>query len=234
MKGKKTMTEKAIAANQNNGKKGNGPDDSSHVSQHARKHGLTSKRLVFYTEEERQEFEALLDDLTDEYQPVGRTEIELLDKVAVAFWNGAKESGLEVQELAQRRKGATAILTTLAENYDSEQLPLFTARDGSQSAAQFGWDCQELVVRTGTSKSQEESVGIRDDRREKIGHVQIEAKLNTSLDTLLRYHATIDKDLYRALEELRTVQRERRDRRGAMEHAAPINRRRPKERGVLN
>jgi selenocysteine-specific translation elongation factor len=209
MKSKRTMTDEAIAASQNNGKKNKGRDDSSHVSQHARKHGLTSKRLVFDTEEERQEFEALLDDLTDEYQPVGRTAIELVDKAAVAFWNGAKESGLEVQELAQRRKGAAAILTTLAANYDGEQLPLFTGPDGSQSAAQFGWDCQELVVRTGTSKSQEESVGIREDRREKIGHVQIEAKLNTSLDTLLRYHATINKDLYRALEELRTVQRER-------------------------
>ena len=231
---KKTMTDKALEANRKNGPKSNGPDHPSPGNQHARKHGLTSKRLVFQTEDERQEFEALLDDLTDEYQPGGRTEIELLDKVAVAFWNGAKESGLEVQELAQRRKGATAILTTLAENYDSEQLPLFTGRDGSQSAAQFGWDCQELVVRTGTSKSQEESVGIREDRREKIGHVQIEAKLNTSLDTLLRYHATINNDLYRALKELRTVQRERRDRSVAMEHAAPVNRCRPEERGELN
>jgi hypothetical protein len=231
---KRTMTDKAVAASQNNGKRGKGPYDSSHVSQHARKHGLTSNRLVFDSEEEQQEFEALFDDLTDEYLPVHRTEIELLDRVAVAFWNGAKESGLEVQELARRRNGAAAILTTLAANYDGEQLPLFTAPDGSQSAAQFGWDCQELVVRTGTSKSQEESVGIRKDRREKIGHVQIEAKLNTSLDALLRYHVTINKDLYRALEELRTVQRERRDRSGAMEHAVPINRRRPKERGVLN
>jgi hypothetical protein len=222
MKGKKTMTDKAIAANQNNGKKGNGPDDSSHVSQHARKHGLTSKRLAFQTEEEPQEFGALLDDLTDEYQPVSRTEIELVDRIAVAFWKLAEESGLEGQELAQRRNAAAAILTTLAENYDSEELPLFTAPDGSQSALQFGWDCQELVVRTGTRNAEQEAVRIREGRRDKIGHVQIEAKLNTSLDTLLRYHVTINRDLYRALEELRTVQRDRRERSVAVEHTSRI------------
>jgi hypothetical protein len=207
---KKTMSPKAIEASQNNGKKGNGPTDSSKVSQNARKHGLASKYLAFKNEEERQEFDALLNGLADEYQPVGRTEVEMINKIAVDLWKLAEENGWEMQELAHRGEAAAAILNTLAENYDGEQLPLFTAPDGSHSALRFGWDCQELVVRTGTRNSEEEDQEISNDRRGKVGHVQIEARLNTSLDTMLRYRAAISRDLYRALGELRSIQRERR------------------------
>jgi hypothetical protein len=43
----------------------------------------------------------------------------------------------------------------------------------------------------------------------KVCHVQIEARLNTSLDTILRYRAAINRELYRAIAELRSRQRER-------------------------
>jgi len=104
---------------------------------------------------------------------------------------------LEQQELEHRRKAAAAIVRTLAENHDGEQLPLFTQRDGSHSAVQFGWDCQELVVRTGTRKSEQEKRDSLGDERSKIGHVLIEAKLNTSLDTVVRYQAAKKRDWYR-------------------------------------
>jgi hypothetical protein len=137
-----------------------------------------------------------------------------LTKVAVAFWKLAEENGWEMQAFAHRRQATAAILNTLAENYDGEQLPLFSERDGSHSAAQLGWDCQELVVRTGTRNSEEENEEISEERRGKVGHVQIEARLNTSFDTILRYQASINRDLYRALAELRSMQRERREREG--------------------
>ena len=211
MKIKKTVTDKVIAANQDNGRKGKGPNNVGAVAQNARKHGLLSKYLVFETEEERQEFHALLDELAADYQPADRTAVELVEEVAINFWSLAEENGLETQELAHRRKATAAILRTLAENYDGEQLPLFTQRDGSHSAVQFGWDCEELVVRTGTRNSQQEDeVSSKDrERTGKSGHVQIEARLNTSLDTILRYKAAIKRDLYRAIKELRSLQRER-------------------------
>jgi hypothetical protein len=209
---KKTMTAKAKEANQNNGKKGNGPTDPSKVTQNARKHGLASKYLAFQNEEERQEFHALLNELVDEHQPRGRTGVELVNKIAVAFWKSAEGNSWEMQALAHRRQATAAIMTTLAENYDGEQLPLFSERDGSHSAVQLGWDCQELVVRTGTRNSEEENEEIRKERRGKVGHVQIEARLNTSLDTIHRYQASINRDLYRALAEIRSMQRETRER----------------------
>ena len=84
--------------------------------------------------------------------------------------------------------------------------------DDSHSGLRFGWDCQELVVRTGTRNSEEEDQEISNDRRGKVGHVQIEARLNTSLDTIHRYQASINRDLYRALAEIRSMQRETRER----------------------
>jgi len=218
---KKTMSPKAIEASQNNGKKGNGPTDPSKVNQNARKHGLASKYLAFQNEEERQEFDALLNELMDEYQPQGRTGVELANKVAVAFWKLAEENGWEMEALAHRRQATVAIMNTLAENYDGEQLPLFSERDGSHSAVQLGWDCQELVVRTGTKNSEDEEQEISKDRRGKVGHVQIEARLNTSLDTMPRYQAAINRDLYRALGELRSMQRERREREGPRTNQSP-------------
>jgi len=212
MKIKKTLSDKVIAANRQNGKKTKGPIDVDAVGQNARKHGLASKHLVFRDEEERREFHALVDDLRDEYQPVGRTGLELIEEAAVAWWGVAESNGLEKQELEHRRKAAAAIVRTLAENHDGDQLPLFTQRDGSHSAVQLGWDCQELVVRTGTRKSEHEEKDSLGDGRGKIGHVQIEARLNTSLDTILRYQAAKRRDWYRAINELRSLQRERRER----------------------
>jgi hypothetical protein len=43
-----------------------------------------------------------------------------------------------------------------------------------------------------------------------MGHLQIEAKLSTSLDTILRYQAALKRDLYRAIAALRVLQHDRR------------------------
>ncbi len=235
MKGKKTMTDKALEANRINGPKSNGPDHPCAGNQHARKHGLQSKHLVFETEEERQEYDALLNDLMDEYQPEGRTEVELVHKLAFDFWMGAKENGLAMQELVHRCKAAEAIMSRLAENYEDEQLSLFTERDGTRSALQCGWDCQELVVRTGTATSELQKEGMFKERSGKVGHVQIEATLNTSSDTILRYQAATNRDLRSTLGELRSLQRERRERSVAAQDQGTIGgARRPMARGTLN
>src|SRR5271170_2488670 len=232
---KKTMTDKAIAANQNNGKKGNGPDDSSHLSQNARKHGLQSKHLVFKTDEERQEYDALLNDLMDEYQPDGRTAVELVDKLAVDFWMGGEGNGLAMQELAHRRKAAGAMMSRLAENYDDDQLSLFSEPNGSHSDFPFGWDCQQLVVRTGTGTSELQKQGVLKDRSGKVGHVEIEARLNTSLDTIMRYQAATNRDLFRTIAELQSLQRERREKSVAAGDQGLIGSAgRPAARGRLN
>jgi hypothetical protein len=46
-------------------------------------------------------------------------------------------------------------------------------------------------------------------KEDKTNHRSIEAKLTSSLDTILRYQSAIKRDLYRALAELREIRRER-------------------------
>ena len=57
---KKTMSEQALLANQENAKKSTGPNNTKETKLNAAKHGLLAKKLVFDTEEEKQEYESLL------------------------------------------------------------------------------------------------------------------------------------------------------------------------------
>ncbi len=210
MKIRKTITEKVVAANRANAQKTNGPNDKNALSQNAVKHGLLAKHLHFSNEEDKLEFSTLLGELEDDLLPVGRTERALVEEVAVCFWKIQMANGWEEVELTNRRKASKAILRTLAENYDADRLPLFDQRDGSPSAARLGWECQELVIRTSTKNSELESERISGDKNGKVGNVQIEAKLNTSLDTILRYQAALKRDFYRAIGALQAIQQQKR------------------------
>ena len=48
-------------------------------------------------------------------------------------------------------------------------------------------------------------------KTDKTGDVQIEVKLNTSMDSILRYQAALKRDLYRAIRTLREIQQQRRE-----------------------
>jgi hypothetical protein len=132
----------------------------------------------------------------------------MVHELAFCFWKKAEGNGWELQELVHRREAPAAILKALAENYDAGQLPLFTQPNGSHSAAQLGWDCHELLVRTGTSESEQEGEKSPGDRKGKSGHVLIEAKLNTSLDTILRYQAAANRDLRETIKTLKSLRPE--------------------------
>lgn len=218
MKIKKTISDKVFAANRSNAQRSSGPRSVSGklaVSCNAVKHGLLAKRLVFGDEEEEKEFNTLMDDLQLDSQPEGALERMLTEEIGIIWWKLKQTLDWELQEIRDRRRAAKAILQAVAQNYSDEQLLLFTRTDGSHSAAGLGWDCQELVVRTGTTSSeQEEEEGAREssDKTGHTDHVQIVAKMNTSMETVLRYHAHLKRDFYRAITTLRDIQCERRAR----------------------
>jgi hypothetical protein len=160
---------------------------------------------VFRNEQERQEFNALEAALMDEYHPVSTTVSRMVHELAFCFWMKAEVNGWQLQELVHRSKAPAAILKTLAENHDG-QLPLFTEQNGLQSAAGLGWECEELVVRTGTSNSEQAEAGPLGDRKDRDGHVLIEAKLNNSLNTALRYQAAVKRDLRDTIKLLQDLQ----------------------------
>ena len=207
---KKTVTANVIDANRSNAKKSTGPRNTTTVSQNATSHGLLAKTLRFQDDDEKNEFNRLVQEIEEEQQATGRIERALVEEAAVCLWKLQSANDLEIQECANRREASKAIMKSLAESYDDEKLHLFHRWDGSASPARLGWDCHELTLRTGTTNSEREKASSMD-RNSKAGHVQIEAKLTTSLDTILRYEAAIKRDLYRALTALREIRRDRRD-----------------------
>ncbi len=212
---KKPVTEKVIAANRANAQDSTGPEDCTHVKGNARKHGYRSKQLVFANPEEENQYNALLEELDGYYQPEGPIEEMLIEEIARCRWSLDDLQVWAVQEISNRRQATKAILQGVAENYDEEQLPLFTTAGGSNSAAQLGWDCQGLIVRTGSKnfEREESRSGMPDKlgKTDKTGDVQIEVKLNTSMDSILRYQAALKRDLYRAIRTLGEIQQQRQE-----------------------
>jgi hypothetical protein len=208
VKVKKSVTDKVIAANRENARKTAGPTNTKAVRHNAVKHGLLASHLIFRDDEDKSEFRSLLQDLDDEYQPIGRTEWALVEEIAVCLWKLNTANAWEIQELGHQRQAAKAILRAIGENpYYQAQLSLFTKADGTRSAAQLGWDCQELVIRTGATNSEQENEDFSGEMRGKAGHVQIEAKLTSSLETILRYQSALKRDLYRAIAALRDIKK---------------------------
>ncbi len=212
MKIRKTVTEKVIAANRANAKESTGPGDCTNVKDNAIKHGFRGKQLIFQNAEEEQRYAALLQELEEYHQPDGPIEGMLIEEIGRCRWRLEDLNGWALQEITNRRQASRAILRGVAENYDEERLPLFTKASGSDSAAQLGWDCEQLIVRTGSKNFEREEPRSGMGKMSKTdtsGAVQIEVKLNTSMDSILRYEAALKRDLYRAIRTLLEIQRQR-------------------------
>jgi hypothetical protein len=129
----------------------------------------------------------------------------------MALWRLQLLYPWEFAEIEKRKNGSTAILQGLGTSRDSQELPLF-------AATQQGWEANELLVRTGT-QGQKRDWLAGEDGAHKTGHVVLEAKMTTTLQTILRYGAAIRRDLYRALSTLLQMQRERME----VEQFMPMN-----------
>lgn len=201
---KKTMSEKALAANRANAQKSTGPKNCGTVSQNARKHGLLADKIVFESDEEKENFGELVREVRQDRQPVGVIEDALVEEVAVCLWKLRAANGWEIQEVKNRRASSVAVMQTISESRKQERLPLFS-QWGSASDARLGWECQELVVRSGERDSKE---GFGD--KTEGGNVQFEMKLTASLESVLRYESAIKRDLFRSLDALNRLQEARR------------------------
>ncbi len=198
---KKTITERVLAANRQNGKKSRGPRSTAGTRYNAVTHSLLAKKILFRDESEQTEFAKLAVELSRHHDPIGPTEQALVSEMAIGLWRLHQLYAWEFLEVGNRENAAAAIFQGLRENNDAQELPLL-------AATQSGWAAQELTVRTGMrSRGDEES--LLDEKTEKAGHVVVEAKLTSSLETLLRYGASIRRDFYKALGVLHELQDKR-------------------------
>ena len=82
-------TPKQIAANRRNAQKSTGPQSAetkAKVSQNSVRHGLCGRFRVLPELEKQEEFDAFLNRLIEDEQPVGQAEIELVVKMAEHTW----------------------------------------------------------------------------------------------------------------------------------------------------
>jgi hypothetical protein len=202
MKTKRTVTDRVLAANQANGQKNRrGPRNPQNTRYNAITHALLSSKLVFRGEDEKRTFETLVAELTRHHAPFGPTEQALVSEMAICLWRLRDLYGWESIEIRNHTNAAAAIVEGLRENGEAQELPLF-------AATQQGWSIQELVVRSGSRSSADEET-LLDDARAKTGHLILETKSVSALETILRYGAAIRRDFYRALTALRELQQER-------------------------
>ncbi len=81
-------SEKQVQANQNNGRKGRGPQSApgkARSSRNATKTGMYSKLLLLPDENEK-EFDRLRSALYAEWEPLGQTEINCVERLTACFW----------------------------------------------------------------------------------------------------------------------------------------------------
>jgi hypothetical protein len=205
MKIKKSVTDKVITANRANAQKSTGPKNTAAVGANATKHGLLAKHMKFQNEDEQFEFNRLRDLFYEEYLPCGPTGVTLVEEAASSAWKMRIANGWEMQELENCSNAAEAFVRAVDKNYYDQPLPLFRNADGSGSAAQRGWAYEELVIESGSRRSEQEyGSGFTDrDCKDNAGEVCIRAKLGSGLDMVLRYQAAVKKDFYRAISALK-------------------------------
>lgn len=82
-------TQKQLEANRRNARFSTGPKTptgKAAVSRNASKHGLASSRALILREENKKEFQQLLDNFRSEYQPQGALQDFLVFQLAAAEW----------------------------------------------------------------------------------------------------------------------------------------------------
>lgn len=208
MKIKRNVSDAARAANRQNAQKSTGPKNVNAIRENAFKHGLLARHLRFENEEDAHQFDILREDLEKEYEPCGRTEDALIEEMAVSWWKMGLAHAWEMEEFAKRRNAAAALVGSLTGHCDADQIPLFAEHTGSQSAAQLGWECEQLLIRNGAYHSEADE-GFLSEKNRKIGRLQVEAKLCSSIETVFRYQAALRRDFYRALGMLRDIKKDR-------------------------
>lgn len=205
---KKTMSPKALTANRNNSRLSSGPTSSRGKSAskfNALKSGLLAKGVILESETGRTEFEALLDQLEKQMKPKGLLQRMLVEEIGVCWWKLQIAQGWGLQEIQNRRRASKSVITAIAEESGDTRFPLFQ-ENGSSPAKGLNWECDEVFVRS----SSRENEGL--EPKDRVARLEYAAKLSSPLETIWRYETRLKRDLYKAIQTLRSLQSEDRER----------------------
>jgi hypothetical protein len=225
MKHKKKVTPAVLNANQANSKSSTGPTSKqgkANSRRNAKTHGILATKLVFETEEQRKEFEELLQACRKDRAPQGLLEEGLVEEIAIVFWKLGITEGFVAKDLLRRQDLDDDLGGIFSKDIhlpiSSWDLPL-----------DRGWECERIVVRAvGRTDSSSASASrgpavfqnqvitaiqkTNGDNHQKAKHLEVEAVLGSTFDKMTRYQSALKRDLYRTIDMLCKLQAERKDR----------------------
>jgi hypothetical protein len=180
-----------IEANQANAARSAGPvtdAGKAKVAQNAVRHGLCGKTLRFESDDEKEEFQQILAELIDEYNPEGISDNMLVHEIAVSWWKVQVAERLTMREFSSGKKAVDEILTACSDISG-------IAATGARSSLA----CTGLLVSVGRKTPDFAHMDIVG------GKPQLEfvAKLASSAEPLIRYQIAWKRDFFRAMQTLR-------------------------------
>jgi hypothetical protein len=204
MKVKKTVTEKVIKANRENGALSDGPKTLTGKSwsrRNALKHGILAKTLIFKDEEERAAFKRFLECLQQDQQPRDFLELMVLDELATSHIRRARALKLEQRLYRKSSPAAQIFLKAVGANAD-----LLGVADDEVPEDCTGWDCQEVSI-TGKKgkKGPDDCSRYSGDREEQF---TVQARFASPMDIAQRYQSATRRDFYRALNQLLAMKKQ--------------------------
>jgi hypothetical protein len=204
MKIKKTVTQKVIVANRENGRKGTGSKTQRGkdlVSRNATKHGILARNFRFKDDQEKAVYETLISDLDrtiDRDDPLQRM---LTEEVVMAHVRRGRALKLE-QRQSLRQNPATELALRSIENSDLVDTGVCLVDPES------GWQCTELTM---GAKKAGEHLARNGPLAQSSGdghQLQFHAKFQDPMDKALRYQRATARDFYRALNLLCKLRKE--------------------------
>jgi len=208
MRIKKTMSQEALDANRINGSLSPGPVSrrgKNAMKYNAAKRGLLAKGVILQSEERRAEFEALMDQLEQEIKPKGMLQRMLVEEIGVCWWKLQIAQGWALEEIQNRRRASKSVIDTIVEKSGETRFPLFQENESSPPTG-LNWDCDELFVRSSSREQTKDKDAVLDDPEQKIARLEVTARLSSPLETISRYETRLKRDLYKAIQTLRSLQ----------------------------
>jgi hypothetical protein len=201
---KKTVTEKVIAANRANTKKGSGPKTlrgKDIVSRNATKHGILAQNFRFKDDQEEAAYESLICHVKRSIDGDDPLQLMLAEEVAMAHLRRGRALKLE-RKVCDRKNPATELALDAIEH--SELLSAGVGRLHFEP----GWECEELHI-----SAKKDVAGLA--KNGAVAHssgdgqeLELYAKFQDPMDKALRYQRATARDFYRALESLCKLRKE--------------------------
>jgi len=232
MTGPKRVSERQLAANRRNALRSTGPkspEGKAVSARNALKHGILSKAVIppaLEKYESREEYDGLIASFIDSLAPEGAVEEMLVERIATSYWRLGRLLRAEAAALAIRRgtndaptydwynknrRMAQALQDNLAKLDDDDPEAWQTLRDMFDK--EYGQYPDDDEMRSAIAQWLPDfDCKLSDSflRGEQASQVACSLPPNYVLPLLMRYEASLERQIHRALSALERLQRLRR------------------------